>query len=161
MTLATGRVPPGSLRGWGDGRCGVRSQLLVAMARDLSSEETTIFAIYSTRRNARMAQEYLQGENIETFIRADDAGGMHPQLQRPHGVKLVGMSRAAQDAYEALKEADLLPAPMEDADDERGREASPLDTTEETKSPTMSAGAAGGIAIVTVILAVLYYLFLA
>ena len=83
------------------------------MSSNRSDEETAVFAIYSTRRDAEVAQEYLQDADIETFVRVDDAGGMYPQMQRPHGVKLVGMSSAAQDAYEVLDEADLLPQTVE------------------------------------------------
>ena len=96
------------------------------MTNDLAAEETTIVATYTTRRDAEMAQSRLEDEGIRTFITADDAGGMHPQLQRPHGVKLVVLDRAAQYAHEVLAEAGLLPqtreedpsdadAPMDDA----------------------------------------------
>lgn len=79
------------------------------MTEDLSSEATTIIATYSSRRDAEMAQDHLDGEDIRAFIRADDAGGMHPQLQQPHGVKLVVLQRAAQYAYDVLDDAGLLP----------------------------------------------------
>ena len=46
--------------------------------------------LHSTRRDAEVAKEYLQDQDIEMSVRADDAGGMHPQLWRPHGVKLAG-----------------------------------------------------------------------
>jgi len=73
------------------------------------SEETTILATYVTRRDAEMARDYLEEAGVRTFVRADDAGGLHPQLQRPHGVQLVGMSGATQRARALLDEADLLP----------------------------------------------------
>ena len=59
-------------------------------APDQSDEETMVFAIYSARRDAEVAKEHLQDQDIETSVRADGAGGMHPQLWRPHGVKLAG-----------------------------------------------------------------------
>jgi len=124
------------------------------VSRDQSAEETTVFAIYSTRRDAEMAQEYLREENIETFVRADDAGGMHPQLQRPHGVKLVGMNSAAQDAYEALDAAGLLPETFEERPDpqDEGRD-------DETEPLTFSMkGTAGTLGIAAVVLIVLYLL---
>jgi hypothetical protein len=74
-----------------------------------ASEETTILATYTARRDAEMARDYLDDAGIRTFVRADDAGGMHPQLQRAHGVKLVGMRGVAPRAREMLAEADLLP----------------------------------------------------
>ena len=118
------------------------------MSSDPSADETTVFAIYSTRRDAEVAKEYLREADIETFVQSDDAGGMHPQMQRPHGVKLVGMQSAAQDAYEALDEANLLPQPVEQRDDEA--EAADL---------TMSMGGlAGTLGAVAVLLILLYFL---
>lgn len=121
------------------------------MSSDPSADETTVFAIYSTRRDAEMAKEYLREADIETFVRADDAGGMHPQMQRPHGVKLVGMQSAAQDAYEALDEANLLPQPVEQRDDQ--------EEAGETADLTMSMGGlAGTLGAVAVLLVLLYFL---
>lgn len=126
------------------------------MTPDRSNEETTVFAIYSARRDAEVAKEYLQDQDIETFVRADDAGGMHPQLQRPHGVKLVGLNSAAQDAYEALDAADLLPQTVEDRPDpeekRRAETAEPLTFSME--------GLAGTLGVAAVVLIVLYYFFL-
>jgi hypothetical protein len=79
------------------------------MVDDLSSEMTAILAIYSTRRDAEMAQDRLDEEGVQAFITADDAGGMHPQLQQSHGVKLVVLERAAQYAQGVLDDAGLLP----------------------------------------------------
>ena len=123
------------------------------MSRDRSTEKTTVFAIYSTRRDAEVAKEYLQEADIEAFVQADDAGGMHPQMQRPHGVKLVGMSGAAQDAYEALDAADLLPQPVErpDEPDEAG---DPADLT-------MSTGSVAGVLGAAAVVLLLLYLLLA
>jgi hypothetical protein len=120
------------------------------VSSDPSADETTVFAIYSTRRDAEMAKEYLREADIETFVRADDAGGMHPQMQRPHGVKLVGMQSAAQDAYEALDEANLLPQPVEQRDEEEAGGTADL---------TMSMGGlAGTLGAVAVLLVLLYFL---
>lgn len=123
------------------------------MSSDPSADETTVFAIYSTRRDAEMAKEYLREADIETFVRADDAGGMHPQMQRPHGVKLVGMQSAAQDAYEALDEANLLPQPVEQRDDQ--------EEAGETADLTMSMGGLAGTLGAVAVLLVLLYLLLA
>lgn len=122
------------------------------MSSDPSADETTVFAIYSTRRDAEMAKEYLREADIETFVRADDAGGMHPQMQRPHGVKLVGMQSAAQDAYEALDEANLLPQPVEQRDEEEAGGTADL---------TMSMGGLAGTLGAVAVLLVLLYLLLA
>ena len=127
------------------------------MSNGHSSEESTVFAIYSTRRDAEVAKEYLRDANIEAFVQADDAGGMHPQMQRPHGVKLVGMSSAAQDAYEALNEADLLPETVEERPEPQETRAD-----DEAEAPTFSMrGTAGTLGLVAVVLIVLYYLFVA
>lgn len=127
------------------------------MSPNQSSERTTVFAIYSTRRDAERAREYLQDADIEAFVQADDAGGMHPQMQRPHGVKLVGMRSAAQDAYEVLDEANLLPEPVEGPED--GRMTDP-DTEAEDLTMSMG-GTAGLLGVIAVVLIALYYFFLA
>jgi len=45
------------------------------MIDNLSSEKTAILAVYSTRRDAEMAQDRLDEAGIQAFIAADDAGG--------------------------------------------------------------------------------------
>ena len=72
------------------------------MAEGLASEPTTVAATYSTRRDAEVAQSRLRDEGIESFISADDAGGMHPQLQQTQGVKLVVLQHAAAEAHAVL-----------------------------------------------------------
>jgi len=94
------------------------------MSQTSASDETTTLATYTTRRDAEMAREYLDDAGIRTFVRADDAGGMHPQLQRPHGVQLVGMSRTASRARSLLEEAGLLP------DDEDAAASAPESASE-------------------------------
>ena len=79
------------------------------MSNPLDTEETTVLATYPTRRDAEMARDYLADADVQTFVSSDDAGGMHPQMQRPHGVKLVGLRGTAQRARSLLDEADLLP----------------------------------------------------
>ena len=117
-----------------------------------SDERTTVFAIYSTRRDAELAREYLQDTGIETFVQADDAGGMHPQMQRPHGVKLVGMQSAAQDAYTALNDADLLPETVEEASESQEER-----TDESEEGLTFSLqGTAGRLGLAAVVLILLY-----
>lgn len=85
------------------------------MANGQASEETIVIATYSTRRDAEVAKDYLEDEGIQSFVSTDDAGGMHPQMQRPHGVQLVGMTSTAQEAHERLEEVGLLPASGETA----------------------------------------------
>lgn len=79
------------------------------MSNGRDAEETTVIATYTTRRDAEVARDYLADADIRSFVSSDDAGGMHPQMQAPHGVKLVGMSQRASRAREKLDEANLLP----------------------------------------------------
>jgi hypothetical protein len=87
------------------------------MTRASDSEETTVLATYVTRRDAEMARDHLEEAGLQTFVRADDGGGLYPQLQRPHGVQLVGMSGSAHRARYLLAEADLLPEDEPDAEE--------------------------------------------
>jgi len=77
------------------------------------AEKSTILATYASRRDAEVARDYLADHDLRTFVSADDAGGMHPQMQRPNGVKLIGMSSAAEEARMLLQEADLAPPAQE------------------------------------------------
>lgn len=87
------------------------------------TEKTAVLATYTTRRDAEMARDYLADADIQSFVKTDDAGGMHPQLQRPHGVKLVGMSGTAHRARSVLEDAGLLPDDRTDAQaSDSGRE---------------------------------------
>lgn len=85
------------------------------MVKDLSSQQTTVIASYGARRDAEIARDYLDEAGIQAFIRADDAGGMHPELQWSQGVHLVALGSVARSAHEALQGADLLPHSQEDA----------------------------------------------
>lgn len=126
------------------------------MTEDRSAEETTIVATYTARRNAEMAQDLLEDEGIQAFITADDAGGMHPQLQRPHGVKLVVLGKAAPYAHEVLADARLLPqGQAEDVSDV----AAPMDTAGAdnlTFSIDRQFGVMGGVLVVLVIISLVF-----
>ena len=78
----------------------------------LDAEESAVVAIYPSRHLASISQEFLQDNGIETIISADDAGGMHPQLQYTQGVKLLALSSLAYKAHNLLEEAGLLPEKM-------------------------------------------------
>ena len=80
------------------------------MIDDLSTEETTVIATYWRRLDAEMAQRRLEGENIRSFITADDAGGIHTDFQLIHGVKLVALSHEASAARSILEDTQMLPA---------------------------------------------------
>lgn len=91
-------------------------------------DNTTIVAMYPTRRDAEMAQDLLNDEGIRALITADDAGGMHPQLQPAHGVKLRVLEHQAEAAHAALADAGLLPegAGADGATDEAASEDVPI-----------------------------------
>ena len=119
-------------------------------ARD--TEETTVLATYSARRTAEMARDFLADADIQAFVSSDDAGGMHPQMQRPHGVKLVGMRGTAQRARSLLDDAGLLP----EGDDGAVPPADP-DAATETWAPAvyrlaLSLGALAALLILLMIL---------
>ena len=80
------------------------------MENDRSTERTAILATYSSRLDAERAQERLEDAGIQAFISADDAGGMHPELQRTQGVELRVMSSRLQEADEILREEAFLPS---------------------------------------------------
>jgi len=101
------------------------------MIDDAAHEESTIVATYTTRRDAEMAQDRLRDAGIQAIITADDAGGMHPQLQLPHGVKLVALDREADRAHALLQDAGLLPS--------EGAETSPTDWPDDEADPDTEA----------------------
>ncbi len=115
------------------------------MPEDVDSDETTVFATYGTRRDAEVASEYLADAGIRSFVSSDDAGGMYPQMQRPNGVKLIGMAEAGPDARARLEEAGLRPDPS----------ASTADTMASTLGPALY-----GISIVLGLMAVLLVLLM-
>ena len=127
--------------------------VLVPMSNGRSSEETTVFAIYSTRRDAEIARDCLGEAGIRSFVSADDAGGMHPQLQRPHGVKLVGMQSAARDAHEVLEGAGLPP--------QSGGRAEPRARSQNAEASTLSLRGTAGLVRVAAIILIFLFLMVA
>mgnify|MGYP006286790653 CR=1 FL=1 len=117
------------------------------MSNDRDTERTIVLATYPARRDAERAQQYLEDADISAFVTADDAGGMHPQLQRPHGVKLRVLEGAAEEARERLADGGLLPDPAMDAAGEE--EAAPSDLTFSLKG---TAGTLGSIALLLILL---------
>lgn len=118
------------------------------MANGQASEETIVIATYSTRRDAEVAKDYLEDEGIQSFVSTDDAGGMHPQMQRPHGVQLVGMTSTVQEAHERLEEVGLLPASGEES---RSQEAQREVQAEEVTF-SMERPPTGFIVLITVLI---------
>lgn len=121
------------------------------MTDALDAEETVVVATYSTRRDAEMAKDRLAEAEIQSFITADDAGGMHPQMQAPHGVKLLVLQRAAERAHEVLADAALLPESLDPV--------APPDADESGDAPTFSmGGVAGTLGAVALLLILLWFL---
>lgn len=84
------------------------------MAKELTSEETTVVAKYSNRHDAETAKSFLADQGISSFVTADD---VHPPLQLTQGVRLRVMTGEAQTAKKALQEVDMLPGQAADATD--------------------------------------------
>ncbi len=108
------------------------------MTENAASEESRIVATYTTRRDAEMAQDRLQEDGIQAIITADDAGGMHPQLQLPHGVKLVALGREAERAHSILQDAGLLPPETAESSPSDGPDDRAEQSTEASESLTFS-----------------------
>ncbi len=99
-----------------------------AMQDQLASDKTIVVTTFPSRMDAEVAREYLADMDIEAYVSADDAGGMHPQLQQVHGVKLVVMDSQAENAYALLHEAKLLSDDVaEESDTEGGGVRSKVD----------------------------------
>ena len=120
------------------------------MSNAYDTEQTVVVATYSSRRNAEIARDYLIAADIQSFVSADDAGGMYPQMQRPHGVKVMTLDRASERAYAELEGADLLPESAEATPPELEEEVSDHDTL--TFSMSGMAGTLGAVAVLLILL---------
>ena len=120
------------------------------MSNAYDTEQTVVVATYSSRRNAEIARDYLIAADIQAFVSADDAGGMYPQMQRPHGVKVMTLDRASERAYAELEGADLLPESAEATPPELEEEVSDHDTL--TFSMSGMAGTLGAVAVLLILL---------
>lgn len=58
--------------------------------------------IFPNRIEADVAKSFLESEGITTLIRADDQGGMMPQMAFTEGVKLLVKQEDAEKAQELL-----------------------------------------------------------
>jgi hypothetical protein len=72
------------------------------------SERTTLLATYPSRRDAEVARNRLEAHDISSFVTADDAGGMHVEMQLTNGVKLLVLEGDAREAHEILQDANML-----------------------------------------------------
>ena len=67
------------------------------------SDEVVVLKTFNNEIEAGMAQQILQEAGMTAFVFKDDAGGMEPQLQRTHGVRLVINRVDARRAHKLLK----------------------------------------------------------
>ena len=67
------------------------------------TEELVNIRTFSSELDASMAQQILEQSNISSFVSADDAGGMEPQLQASMGVRLIVNRPDAERALEILR----------------------------------------------------------
>jgi hypothetical protein len=93
---------------------------------DSSDQDRVTVATFPNRVVADMAAGFLEGEGIEAWVAADDAGGAYPVLQSLEGVRLLVAAEDADRAKEVLAALETGPAdrkdfPEED-EDEEGRQ---------------------------------------
>jgi hypothetical protein len=91
-----------------------------------STEKTVVVARFANRRDAEMAKNRLAETDVQALITADDAGGVHIDLQHVHGVRLAVLQSRASDAIAALVDAgwtDEVVIDPGDAFEDDGRDA--------------------------------------
>jgi hypothetical protein len=83
-------------------------------------QERIVVATFPNRVVAEMAAGYLEGEDIEAWVAADDAGGAYPVLQSLEGVRLLVAAEDEERAREILEALQASAGEPEDADTEAG-----------------------------------------
>ena len=71
------------------------------------TDELVNIRTFSNVMDASMAQQILEQSDISSFVSADDAGGMEPQLQLSMGVRLIVNRTDADRALEILRSIDV------------------------------------------------------
>jgi len=71
----------------------------------LARQPVTVVAHFANRRYAEMAKTRLDEAAIDALVIADDAGGIRPDLEHVHGVKLGVLQHEASDARATLIDA--------------------------------------------------------
>jgi hypothetical protein len=66
------------------------------------TDELVNVKVFANEMGASMAQQILERSGIKSFVSADDAGGMEPQLQLSMGVRLVVNRADAENALQIL-----------------------------------------------------------
>lgn len=75
----------------------------------LDTAHTSLIATFPTRRHAEQAKDRLDRHGIRAMVTADDAGGVHLDLQHVHGVCLRVLENDAHAACQILGDTHLLP----------------------------------------------------
>ena len=68
----------------------------------MTQDDAVVLEKFSSRMEAQMAAGLLEAEGINTFISADDAGGIYPPLQFFLGVRLIVAPEDERRAREIL-----------------------------------------------------------
>jgi len=69
-------------------------------------DTTSVVRMYSTRQAAEFDKMVLEGSGIDSFIRADDAGGVAPHVALISGFRLVVRNSDRERADDILKESE-------------------------------------------------------
>jgi hypothetical protein len=80
-----------------------------------SEGKTTVVATYTARHYADMARDYLEDNEIPSYVSADD---VHVPLQLTEGARLIVMEREVDAARTLLREASMLPDDLAVPDEE-------------------------------------------
>ena len=81
--------------------------------KDKMKPDTAIIRTYLTRQDAEFYKMILDASGLDSFIRADDAGGFRPFQTPLSGVRLVIRAEDAERANDILTEAEKNTEPSE------------------------------------------------
>ena len=91
-------------------KCAIDGQPLDSDPSEAGSEEedghheskTVVLRTFGNRESAQSAVSYLEAHGIACWVRADDCGGMYPNLTAPGGVRLLVCVEDAEEAATLL-----------------------------------------------------------
>lgn len=87
-----------------------------AKFKELPSDETVVLATFGNWNEAEIAKSFLEDEGINCYIIGQDP---HRGPEFSEGLKLRVLASQSEEALNALREADLLPAKV-NSDDSAG-----------------------------------------
>jgi predicted Fe-Mo cluster-binding NifX family protein len=87
-----------------------------------TDQERVTIATFPNRVVADMAAGFLEGEGIEVWVAADDAGGAYPVLQSLQGVRLLVAAEDADRAREILEALQAAPEEQQDSLNDNGED---------------------------------------